>query len=104
MVDAKAKSAALKNAILRWMLEIWDIFGKMVQVILQIYELEFVIYKRIIAYVYPYKGKTHSRNATACSHQLQIAQSHHPSTGLILTLTPSLGLVVIPPLIFIFAG
>ena len=57
-----------------------------------------------LASFYIYKKKTHFRDATACSHQIQQAQSHHPSTGLILTFTPSLGLVVIPPLIFIFEG
>lgn len=71
---------------------------------LQIYELEFLIYEVTITSSYIYKNKTHFRDETACSHQIQQAQSHHPSTGLILTFTPSLGLVVIPPLIFIFEG
>ena len=101
------------NVILRWMLETWNIFGNVVHdisassgKIRQIidHELKSVIYKRTHVPIYSYKGKAPFSNATACNNQLEKAQSHHPSRGLILTLTPSLGLVVIPPLIFIFDG
>lgn len=78
--------------------------GKMVRDRLQIYQFEAIMYKRTVASINSYKAKNTFHDPTAYSHQQQKAQTHHPSSGLILTLTPSLGLVVIPPLIFIFEG